>query len=260
MTDQLLIPEFQDAPKLVQAFMEFHADNPQVYSELRRLSLELLGKSRQHYGIGGLFEVLRWQHAMSTSDTEFKLNNNHRAFYARLLMHNEPTLKGFFELRRSQGDGWAPNPTPEEKPRRNWFSNFLPMETPLVYQGLSYWTVEHFFQAMKCPQDRLDLRKQIAEATTPGRAKKLGRGITIRPDWEFLKVDIMRDGLEHKFAPGTEWHKKLMATGEEPIVEWNYWHDNVWGDCACPSCKVKPGQNYLGKLLMEIRDKEAASD
>ena len=92
--------------KFFDDFMEFHEANPEVYQELRKLSLDLVDHGRERYGIGGLFEVLRWHRAMRTTDDEqedFKLNNNYRALYARLLMLVEPRLRGFFETRVSPG-------------------------------------------------------------------------------------------------------------------------------------------------------------
>ena len=80
-------------------FYQFHAQNPHVYERLRQLALDLKNRGRKKYGIAGLFEVLRWEHAMSTTDEDFKLNNNYRAYYARLLMENEPELDGFFATR-----------------------------------------------------------------------------------------------------------------------------------------------------------------
>ena len=74
--------------------------NPHVYSALRHLALDAARHGRR-LGIAMLFEVLRWQYAMTTTDeaSEFKLNNNYRAFYARLLMEREPDLQDYFETR-----------------------------------------------------------------------------------------------------------------------------------------------------------------
>ena len=85
--------------RLYQQFLQVHRENAHVYGELLALALQVRRRGFSHYGIGGLFEVLRWHRALSTSDTEFKLNNNHRAFYARLMMREEPELSGFFQLR-----------------------------------------------------------------------------------------------------------------------------------------------------------------
>ena len=85
---------------LEQQFEAFHQANPQVYPALRRLALDAARHGRR-LGIGMLFEVLRWQYAMNDDGPgqEFKLNNNYRAFYARLLMEREPDLQGYFETR-----------------------------------------------------------------------------------------------------------------------------------------------------------------
>lgn len=100
----LFVDDPETANVLAKEFLAFHRDNPHVYHELRRLALHLQARGRKHYGIGGLFEVLRWQRAMETTDHDFKLNNDHRAFYARLLMAKEPLLKGFFATRVSWAD------------------------------------------------------------------------------------------------------------------------------------------------------------
>lgn len=93
-------PTREDGRKqtLAEAFAEFHAANAGVYVALRGLALRMKANGRQRWSINGAFEVLRWQYAMQTQGDEYKLNNNHRAFYARLLME-DPALTGFFETR-----------------------------------------------------------------------------------------------------------------------------------------------------------------
>ena len=80
-------------------FGQFHKDNPEVYEQLKRLALQMRCTGRAHYGIKGLFKVLRWHHSLKTTDDDYKLNNNYHALYARLLMKQEPSLKGFFQSR-----------------------------------------------------------------------------------------------------------------------------------------------------------------
>lgn len=122
----------------------------------------------------------------------------------------------------------------------------------IVVEGLAYATTEHYFQAHKTlvPHER----EAVRTASTPGKAKALGQKVTLRKDWEKVKVDVMRTGLEHKFQNGQLWIK-LQATGSRSIVEGNSWHDNIWGDCHCERCRDIPGQNLLGKLLVELREK-----
>lgn len=130
------------------------------------------------------------------------------------------------------------------------FSNFLPFDEPLVDEdGIEYRTVENYFQAMKTTDK--ELRKKIA-ALSPGEAKKAGRKLELRSDWEKIKEDIMLFALRWKFRPGTKWAQKLLATGKEEIIEYNTWHDNYWGCCTCTTCKGT-GQNRLGFLLMKVR-------
>ena len=82
-----------------EQFANFHKANPHVYEMLKTLALKTKRAGSKHYGMAGLFEVLRWTHTIETHGDEFKLNNNYRALYARLLMTNEPELEGFFKLR-----------------------------------------------------------------------------------------------------------------------------------------------------------------
>ena len=129
-----------------------------------------------------------------------------------------------------------------------FLSNFY--DSPFELDGITYPTVEHFFQAMKAadPKDG----RVIAAAITPGQAKRLGRKVVLRADWEDIKVDVMRFALRCKFQI-PELREKLFATGNEELIEGNWWHDNTWGDCMCSECQNKPGRNMLGMLLMEIR-------
>lgn len=126
------------------------------------------------------------------------------------------------------------------------------MDEPYIYQGISYATTENFYQAMKLPKDRLDLRAEIA-ALGPYKAKTAIRDkkkYPWREDWnpdESLRV--MDFILRVKFAPGTSWAQKLLDTGEEEIVEWNNWGDKFWGR----DVETKGGDNHLGEMLMVIR-------
>ena len=98
----------------------------------------------------------------------------------------------------------------------------------------------------------IETRKAIAAAPTPGAAKRMGRHVALRPDWEKIKVDVMRLGLILKFTDA-ELAEKLIATGDEELVEGNWWHDNTWGNCVCQKCQDVPGRNMLGMLLMKLR-------
>ena len=103
-----------DSP-IERAFWEFHAANPHVYDRLVHLTRDLMRRGRRKIGIGMLFEVLRWHHLSTVGDADgFKLNNNYRSYYARLIMSIEPDLDGIFEIRRLHAaEPFDQQPVPE---------------------------------------------------------------------------------------------------------------------------------------------------
>lgn len=83
-----------------EAFEKFHRENPHVYQLLRKEALRIKRRtSLKKVGIKLLFERLRWLYAFKTQEDNFKLNNNHHAFYSRELMKREPELSDFFRTR-----------------------------------------------------------------------------------------------------------------------------------------------------------------
>lgn len=131
----------------------------------------------------------------------------------------------------------------------SFLSNFF--VHPFVYDGVTWMTSEHTYQAAKtCLNDPVG-REIIRQAETPGKAKCLGRTIKIRPDWEEVKVPVMRAILKAKFS-NPVLAAKLIATGDLELVEGNSWGDREWG-CVRDEDGDWAGKNLLGKLLMEIR-------
>ncbi|MCL6443143.1 MAG: hypothetical protein K6T83_06765 [Alicyclobacillus sp.] len=85
---------------LDEKFRQYHEDNPHVYATLVRLAREMKAKGYTHIGIGMIWETMRYQMLLTTHDPEgWKLNNNYRSRYARLIMQQEPDLDGIFEIR-----------------------------------------------------------------------------------------------------------------------------------------------------------------
>lgn len=113
------------------------------------------------------------------------------------------------------------------------------------WEGLVYPSVEHAYQASKT-MDR-NVRVKVREAPTPGIAKKMGRRVVLRDDWEEVKLEIMRELLLKKFGV-LALRSRLLGTVGEGLVEGNNWGDRYWGVCD------GKGENNLGKLLMEVRD------
>jgi len=132
-----------------------------------------------------------------------------------------------------------------------FLSNFHP--AIVQYESMNYPTVEHAYQAAKSTE--FFFRKLIAAlpAEKAGLAKKRGRTIRLRRDWDSMKIDIMFELLCNKFKQ-PNFKKALLQTGDAKIIEGNFWHDNIWGDCFCKKCENVSGQNWLGRLLMEVRD------
>lgn len=119
-------------------------------------------------------------------------------------------------------------------------SNFF--WTPVVYDGVIYQNNEAAFQAQKQPE-----RAQEFASLPPNEAKRLGRRVKLRPDWESVKDTIMEDVVRAKFTQNTHLRKKLLATGNAELIEGNHWGDTYWGVC------FGKGRNELGKILMKIR-------
>ena len=125
-----------------------------------------------------------------------------------------------------------------------FLSNFYPSE--IEWQGKIWPTVEHAYQAAKCWV--ASEAEEIRKAETPAIAKKLGKHCTLVDNWDEVKIPIMRELLAQKFAD-PELRDKLLQTGDQKLIEGNHWNDQFWGVC------MGKGQNHLGKLLMELRDK-----
>jgi len=131
-----------------------------------------------------------------------------------------------------------------------FLSNFY--TSPFVYDGYCWPTVEHAFQAAKAkfPTERWLIRI----AKSPTIAKKKGRRLLLRKDWEQVKVSIMTELVWLKFEYNPTLRDKLLDTDSAELIEGNYWHDNFWGDCFCKKCSNQKGKNMLGFILMEIRE------
>jgi hypothetical protein len=88
-----------------ERFKRFHAANPHVYDALVNLARRFRERRESKIGIGMLYEVLRWNYYMTTeSEDDYKLSNDFRACYARLIMSQESDLKGIFQTKKSIAD------------------------------------------------------------------------------------------------------------------------------------------------------------
>lgn len=124
-----------------------------------------------------------------------------------------------------------------------FLSNFY--NCPVIYNGLRYQNSEAAYQAqkLKSNMDRIPFTK-----LNPSQAKRLGRQVQLRDDWEEIKLMEMFNIVYCKFKQNPDLAKKLADTGDTYLEEGNTWNDTYWGVCK------GVGENKLGKILMTIRN------
>lgn len=133
-------------------------------------------------------------------------------------------------------------------------SNFhlKPVELIIDLTLYTFGSNEAGFQASKDPS-----KAHLFVDLGPREARTLGTTRSIihpQPNWAVERVNVMRTLTEQKYLDGPE-RQLLLSTDDKPLVEYNWWHDNFWGDCRCDRCESLFGVNMLGKLLTAHRSK-----
>lgn len=128
-----------------------------------------------------------------------------------------------------------------------FLSNFY--TAPIVYDGLHYANNEAAFQAQRTISVKERERFGSKRMSSPADAKRLGKRITLRPDWERVKLLCMYEICMSKFVQHPELRYALIATGDCLLAEGNTWGDRFWGVVD------GHGENQLGWILMDIREK-----
>lgn len=123
------------------------------------------------------------------------------------------------------------------------------------------WHVEGTFQAAK--HEGHPWRQLILNKMSPGQSKRFGRLWELSREellaWDRRKWYVMSELISLKlYYP--EFCRWLAATGTMKIVEFNWWHDNYWGDCQCIKCFRKGANNHLGQILMKQREQLMGGD
>ena len=126
----------------------------------------------------------------------------------------------------------------------DFLSNFYPATVRL--DGMEYLNAEAAFQAHKCI--RLEDRQPFT-GLSANAAKRLGRRVDLRADWEQVKLEVMRRVVRAKFAQHPDLARRLLATGDAELREGNSWHDVYWG----VDMRTGRGANHLGRILMDLR-------
>ena len=117
-------------------------------------------------------------------------------------------------------------------------------------EGIYWPTAEHYFQSAKFLG--IDIKVEIANLASPFEAAIYGRNKKkpLRPDWEYIKIEIMRCAIYNKFYQNPDINEVLLSTNNYTLVEHTK-NDSFWGDGGNGT-----GKNMLGKLLMELRDEK----
>lgn len=142
-------------------------------------------------------------------------------------------------------------------PETRFLSNFYPHKkdgskyphcVSVIFDDIVYDCTETAYQAAKSTdkEERLMIRQM-----TPYQAKAywIGNEDKMRPDWEQIKDDMMRDLVTQKFNNNKELKQMLLNTGDAVLEEGNDWDDTYWG------ISNGRGENHLGRILMELRSK-----
>ena len=124
-----------------------------------------------------------------------------------------------------------------------FLSNFYPCPVRLGWN--TFQNAEAAFQS--CKSNDLTDTTQFVNMTGQ-QAKRVGRKVELRPDWEYIKDNVMECVVSCKFNQNKDLRDKLLATGNRELIEGNTWNDTYWGVCN------GKGQNKLGKILMKVRD------
>jgi ribA/ribD-fused uncharacterized protein len=128
----------------------------------------------------------------------------------------------------------------------HWLSNFHLVN--INYKGRDYPSVEHAFMSAKNEtKEWKDFCSNLHES--PGIIKKFGRDIPLVPNWESIKIQVMKDCILAKFSQ-EPFKSKLLETGDTEIIEGNDWGDIYWGY----DIRKNKGKNYLGRIIMDTRD------
>ncbi len=130
-----------------------------------------------------------------------------------------------------------------------FLSNFY--MAPIVFEGLTYPSAEHAYQAAKT--DDPDIKERFTVLRNPGTAKQIGKTLPLKEGWD--RVATMRKVVDVKFEPQGYLllDVALLNLSDVTLYHGNDHHDNFWGGCNCEDCADRPHRNMLGLLLMQRR-------
>jgi len=146
--------------------------------------------------------------------------------------------------------------------KHRFLSNFW--STVVTLDGVNYPSVEHAYQAAKTLD--LEEREKILNCESASKAKKVGKTVLLRSDWEEIKLLVMSDLVTQKFTNHSYLKERLLETGNARLYEGNWWKDTFWGVSPPPRYvyigekrvrRKGKGKNKLGRILMKVRSELA---
>lgn len=142
-------------------------------------------------------------------------------------------------------------------PFSQWFASSFRDE-----KGITYSCAEQYMMAQKALLfGDVDIYNQILSTDNPKQQKALGRKVrNFDPKkWDIVCKDIVKQGNMAKFSQNPKLKQMLRETGDRKLVEASP-YDKIWGiglgenDPRIHDEKNWQGKNYLGEVLMEVRD------
>ena len=181
------------------------------------------------------------QHALVFWDEESKGTEHYINYIGRATIFSLKQNKFIFNKRYFSFGGYF-----------RFLSNMYVPEKPLVIEGKEFRTTEHYYQYKKV--DTPEFYEIITKLNSPGKVKRVvnkminEKEVRLRSNWQDIKFNVMLNASKVKYRDKELLTKLKSIDGE--IVEYNYWNDKFWGK----GIYDKEGLNYLGKILMRIRD------
>ena len=127
-----------------------------------------------------------------------------------------------------------------------YLSNFQAVK--IIFEGIEYPSIEHAYMSAK--SDSMEWKSKCADKNiTAGKIKRLSHTISLKADWDDIKLDVMTEVIDQKFNQ-EPFNTLLLDTGDKYIQEGNRHNDTFWGFCL----ETNKGENNLGKLIMEKRN------
>jgi len=148
-------------------------------------------------------------------------------------------------------------------PALNEFKMFSNMhEAPIQIDGITFPTVEHYFQWSKAKMfGDAEAQAKILKTSSPKSVKAYGKKVKNFDEeaWKEKRDQVMEVAVKAKLMQHPDILKALRDTGTRPIAEADP-RGKYWGiGTSAETSKAKdpsrwPGENKMGKILMSLRD------